>query len=247
MNAKSCCSRECMGNLKFQNNIEAKEKEHNIPNMRDFLIEKYIDERLSTRKISLILFGKNTSATTVKYWMDKFDIPMRHGSEAVKTQWENNPERREQAKEIAHTHLQTKESRDKLKSIMQTDEYKTKISKANKGRNNGMFGIIKENHPNWNPNLTDEERELKRATYENEQWRKSVFERDKFACQHCFDDTGGNLEAHHLYSWHAHESLRYEVNNGVTLCEQCHKDFHFSYGYKHNTQEQFIEYQLNIA
>jgi hypothetical protein len=99
-----------------------------------------------------------------------------------------------------------------------------------------------ENAPNWNPNITEEERTIKRKFYGYKEWRLSVFERDKFSCQCCGDNKGGNLNAHHLdgYDWCIEKRL--DVENGITLCEGCHTDFHKKYGFGGNTIEQFDEY-----
>jgi hypothetical protein len=35
-----------------------------------------------------------------------------------------------------------------------------------------------------------------------------------------------DLHAHHLKSFKDHEELRYDVNNGITLCSQCHRKWH---------------------
>lgn len=56
------------------------------------------------------------------------------------------------------------------------------------------------------------------------QWRKAVFVRDKFQCQHC--GTTKNLQAHHIKSWMRSEELRYDVTNGITLCRKCHLNAH---------------------
>jgi hypothetical protein len=42
----------------------------------------------------------------------------------------------------------------------------------------------------------------------------------------CNDASGGNLNAHHLYSWTAYPEKRVYLDNGVTLCTECHKEFH---------------------
>ncbi|TJW14336.1 MAG: hypothetical protein E5W82_10175 [Mesorhizobium sp.] len=58
-------------------------------------------------------------------------------------------------------------------------------------------------------------------------WRESIFERDGFACTKCGDDKGGNLRAHHIKSFADFPSLRFDVENGVTLCHPCHELEHF--------------------
>lgn len=55
-------------------------------------------------------------------------------------------------------------------------------------------------------------------------WRKAVFVRDKFRCQHC--GTTKDIQAHHIESWMRCEELRYDVSNGITLCRKCHLKAH---------------------
>lgn len=100
--------------------------------------------------------------------------------------------------------------------------------------------------PNFNHNITNEERQLKRDNLHNTHWRLLVFHRDSFTCQICDDNEGGNLEAHHLNNWSDYKEQRYDINNGVTLCDKCHKTFHAFYGYNHNNYSQFLEFYLSI-
>lgn len=102
-----------------------------------------------------------------------------------------------------------------------------------------------ENNPYWNPDITDEEREVSRKYPEYSEWRLKVFERDSYTCKACSDDTGGNLVAHHVLNYSEHRELRTEISNGLTLCECCHRDFHGIYGYRNNTENQMNEYLLN--
>ena len=52
-------------------------------------------------------------------------------------------------------------------------------------------------------------------------WRYLVFKRDRFKCQ-MPDCTGKPIEAHHIVRWADSPKLRYDVNNGITLCVRCH-------------------------
>lgn len=56
-------------------------------------------------------------------------------------------------------------------------------------------------------------------------WRRSVFERDDYTCQIC-GSRGKKLNAHHIVRWVDNSDLRFDVSNGVTLCERCHKMIH---------------------
>jgi len=52
-------------------------------------------------------------------------------------------------------------------------------------------------------------------------WRKTVFSRDEFICQLC-GIAGGCLHAHHIMPYAKYPELRYNVDNGLTLCMACH-------------------------
>ena len=84
--------------------------------------------------------------------------------------------------------------------------------------------------PYYKHDKTDEEREHDRSNVSNKEWRKAVYERDDFTCQKCLDNTGGNLEAHHILPYALFPKYRVNVENGITLCEGCHKGYHSVYG-----------------
>lgn len=99
-----------------------------------------------------------------------------------------------------------------------------------------------ENHYKWNFTLSKEEREKGRvANPEYTQMMRRVKFRDNFTCQ-CCGKHGGNLEVHHLngYSWYVEG--RCDDNNCITLCSNCHENFHETFGYFQNTKEQFEEW-----
>jgi hypothetical protein len=99
-----------------------------------------------------------------------------------------------------------------------------------------------ENHPNWNPDLTYEGRLHHRYTLpEYREWVDKVFAQDNYTCQKC-DSRGVHLNAHHKDGWHWCEERRFDVDNGATLCVDCHNDFHRQYGYGNNTEQQYKEW-----
>lgn len=120
-----------------------------------------------------------------------------------------------------------------------SEETKKKIGDANRGK------VLprRELHFNWKGGLT-EENLLIRGSCEYKEWRKSIFERDNFTCQKCFL-VGGKIEAHHIINFSKNKELRININNGITFCKHCHKDFHKQYGIKNNNEKQVKEYLTN--
>jgi hypothetical protein len=55
-------------------------------------------------------------------------------------------------------------------------------------------------------------------------WRKSCLKRDNHRCVKC--GTGDNLQVHHVCGWAGFPELRIEVDNGETLCGNCHSKEH---------------------
>ena len=100
--------------------------------------------------------------------------------------------------------------------------------------------FCRENSPRWNPNKTDEERVTKREYQEYYEWHDCVFKRDNYTC--IISGERNNIVAHHLYSYNKYKKLRTDINNGVTISEDLHKEFHSKYGYGNNTLEQFKEF-----
>ena len=54
-------------------------------------------------------------------------------------------------------------------------------------------------------------------------WRLSIYKRDKFKCQWPGCVASKKLNAHHIKRWADCPGLRYDVNNGITLCKDHHK------------------------
>lgn len=90
----------------------------------------------------------------------------------------------------------------------------------------------------WNKNKTDEEREILRNYREYTDFIKKVLNRDKFTCL-CCGKTHENLEVHHLNGYNWYKKGRTDETNAVTLCHNCHYNFHSIYGRGNNTKEEF--------
>lgn len=105
--------------------------------------------------------------------------------------------------------------------------------------------MVGTNHPNYNPNKTDEERLKGRyilGKHTIDRFRNKVYQRDEYTCQVC-GQADKELNAHHLDGWNWAKGRRFDVSNGVTLCEECHIKFHKTYGKGNNTKEQFEEFK----
>ena len=100
-----------------------------------------------------------------------------------------------------------------------------KISAKLKGRIPKNFGkefqYKGERNCKWKGGVTPE-REKFRKTPEYVKWRTLVFERDNYTCVLC-GQVGRTLNADHIKPFANYPELRLDVNNGRTLCIDCHK------------------------
>lgn len=62
-------------------------------------------------------------------------------------------------------------------------------------------------------------------------WRRDVLKRDNRTCQMPSCGSKKCLNAHHIHKWASSPLLRYTIDNGITLCRECHK--------KINTKEEY--------
>ena len=82
--------------------------------------------------------------------------------------------------------------------------------------------MIGSKNPAWKGGKTKADK-LLRNSAEYGRWREKVFERDDYTCQIC-NKRGVYLNADHIKPWAYFPKLRFDVNNGRTLCVPCHKE-----------------------
>ena len=86
----------------------------------------------------------------------------------------------------------------------------------------GWKGKFGPNHIRYKLDRTTLAKKQERNDMAYKEWRKNVWLRDGFKCKIDNDDCFGRIEAHHILTWNQYTELRYEVNNGITLCHAHH-------------------------
>ena len=82
------------------------------------------------------------------------------------------------------------------------------------------------NNPKWVSDRSklqkynDNDKDRRSSSYNF--WRKQVWERDQWICKLKSKECSGRLETHHILCWKEYPELRYDVNNGITLCHAHH-------------------------
>lgn len=104
--------------------------------------------------------------------------------------------------------------------------------------------FLGENNHRYNPDLTDEERINGRSIEGYWRWNQDVKIRDNFTCQRC-GEKDIILNSHHINSYNSNEEGRTDLDNGVCLCELCHREFHTIYGYGNNNTNQYNNWMKN--
>lgn len=86
--------------------------------------------------------------------------------------------------------------------------------------------------PRWDPKLSQEERDRRRhGTPTNKLFAavaQQIRTRDRATCLVC--GAPNSTHVHHLEPWALYPDLRYNPANLVTLCKECHEQFHRLYG-----------------
>jgi len=95
-----------------------------------------------------------------------------------------------------------------------SEEMRKKASKNNKGEKSHW----------WKGGISPINRRL-RASRRFKHWREAVFLRDNWTCWICDKRGSVKLHPHHLKKFSDYPKFRFDINNGLTLCEFCHKTY----------------------
>ncbi len=158
----------------------------------------YTSEKHTAQECALIL---ECSERTIYNYLFRLNIPKRglHWSE----------EQKQLRRDWWNIHPNHKPSLGKKHSL----NTKQNMSSQRQGEKNA----------NWRGGLTAIKRGIKRSA-QYYQWRKTVLTRDKYTCQRCGQK---NVRlAHHILPFKEFQLYRFDINNGITLCEDCHKLTH---------------------
>lgn len=135
---------------------------------------------------------------------------------------------------ILHTEETKEKMRGKIpwmKGKKHTDEAKLKNREKHLGKtawNKGInyLQVTGSKNCNWKGGISKKnksERQLAMETLVYKNWRTAIFTRDNFSCVHC-GKKGVKIQADHIKPWVDFPELRYNLNNGRTLCIPCHKE-----------------------
>ena len=93
-----------------------------------------------------------------------------------------------------------------------------KIGEANKGLCSGNKHYLWIEDRSKLKGYDDEDRRSSAYKY----WRNCVYKRDAYRCKINDIECKGRLEVHHIIGYTKFPTLRYDINNGITLCHAHH-------------------------
>lgn len=111
-----------------------------------------------------------------------------------------------------------------------SEETRKKISEKASGRKNPLNAGEKNFF--WKGGITPINKQI-RNSLEYKLWREAVFKRDNYQCIFGGKEHGSKLNADHIKSFSDFPELRFAIDNGRTLCVDCHKKTD-NYGFKGN-------------
>lgn len=118
---------------------------------------------------------------------------------------------------------------------VRTPDHKKKLSLIKIGKRRP--DITGDKNGRWRGGISTENEKI-RHSLESKLWQKGVKNKDHNRCQKCEENRLSVLTAHHIFNFSKYPELRFVIDNGITFCRPCHKEFHRIYTVKDNTPEQ---------
>ena len=131
-------------------------------------------------------------------------IPWNKNKKGWVTSWKGRHHTKKTKKKIS------KNRRGITKGIKFSEKSRKNMSKAHKGEKSHL----------WRGGITPINKKI-RSSVEYKLWREAVFKRDNWTCRFC-GQVGGKLNADHIKPFALFPELRFAIDNGRTLCEDCH-------------------------
>lgn len=98
-----------------------------------------------------------------------------------------------------------------------------RLNRSEEGKKSFKEKMSGPNNPRW---TTDRSKidmgKRSNWTIQCIEWRESVFKRDNYKCKMSNGDCNAYVEAHHILNWKDYPELRFNINNGITLCRAHH-------------------------
>lgn len=148
-------------------------------------------------------------ANPIRYWL---------GKKRPNISGENSPTKRKEVRnKISKSNIGKHSGKKPPRSI----EHRKHISESKKGI--PRPDLKGENNHMWikDRNKLKIDREKAYDT-KYKYWMLEVKKRDNWKCKLLNKECFGKLEAHHILSWKEYQELRYDINNGITLCHAHH-------------------------
>lgn len=169
-----------------------------LPKIGEKILRKlYWNDGLILKDISIIY--KYDESTILKYFQ-YYGIPCRSRSESTLKRDMEDPT----------VNIKSRKSQQMRWDSMSENDILIHAEKTSAGRQ----GIPYEK---WENFVSDEWRD----TIEYTEWTSAVIKRDNNTCRLC-NTKVGIKHRHHIYPVRKYPELKYDVENGITLCPDCH-------------------------
>ena len=205
---------------------------------------------LITEEVEIMINSSN-----VEYWENKgYDIPRYYNTTYKKWCFKNGTKihvRTSDLPKYSKAMVLVKYDCCGIEKIIRYEQY------AQRNRDGKMYCshcfstllLSGENNPKWRQDYSDDDRIERRYINGYYDFIKFIRKRDNFTCQVCgkYIENGKDGRVHHLNSYNWCQEGRLASNNALYLCNNCHNNFHYKYGYGDNTKEQFYEWYGKIV